>query len=333
VIAVFAVNGLLTLPFAAGAPTAAATTPDTYAAISWSSGVPSPVRRLEANAAVVQEKLYVLGGYITRWNPDVRSDVYDPSTRSWARLADMPVGTTHGGVAAVGTDVFVAGGYVAKSGGGQIFASTNVWRYDTVGNKWTAMPPLPSARGSGAMVAVGRKLFFFGGASLSRAEKSQHWMLDLDGTAKWVSRAPLPHVRTHFGAVLLEGLVYSIGGEIGHDSGAVVQDVVDVYDPVSNTWSSRAPLPKPRAHVSASTVVTGGRILVLGGDSPANTAIAEVTAYAPESNQWQELTPMPGARFAGVAGAFASGELFFTTGGLPRSATSWRGLPISSAGA
>ena len=53
------------------------------------------------------------------------------------------------------------------------------------------MPQLPSARGGGVLVAVGRKLHFISGADSSRADRTDHWVLDLDNTGAGWKTAPL----------------------------------------------------------------------------------------------------------------------------------------------
>jgi hypothetical protein len=45
-----------------------------------------------------------------------------------------------------------------------------------------------------------------------------------------------------------------------------------VYDPVTDAWTRRAPLPSARANISAATVLLNGkpRIEVVGGHAPGN---------------------------------------------------------------
>jgi N-acetylneuraminic acid mutarotase len=112
---------------------------------------PSPIARTEAQGAAVNGKLYLFGGYInTTYTPTRRADVYNPTNNTWTRIKDLPKGLTHSGTAVDGTHIYLAGGYPAKSTGGQSFATTDVWKYNVETNTWSSMPPLPEARGSGA---------------------------------------------------------------------------------------------------------------------------------------------------------------------------------------
>ena len=56
---------------------------------------PSPIIRAEALRAVVDDKLYVFGGFMGNDGPVKRSDVYNPATNTWTQIADLPTRLTH----------------------------------------------------------------------------------------------------------------------------------------------------------------------------------------------------------------------------------------------
>lgn len=299
-----------------------------FAAIGWLNGRASPITRSEAQGGFVNDKLYVLGGYVdSTYQPTRRSDVYNPANGSWTRLADMPVPTTHAGTAMVGKYVYLAGGYIGNADGGQTFATTNVWRYNTGSNAWSAAPALPAARGSGALVMLGSELHFFGGADINRQDKAEHWYLRLNGGTSWTSAAPVPNPRSHMGYASIGGKIYAIGGQHEVDGNLVAQTSVHAWDP-DGTWAQVASLPGPRSHISSATFVMANRILVLGGQLDHYTSVNSVLAYDPLSNSWTTLSSLPATRHSGVAGAFAN-QIFYTTGQLKT--TTYEGAPASSA--
>jgi N-acetylneuraminic acid mutarotase len=210
----------------------------------------------------------------------------------------------------------------------QVFATTDVWRYDAAANTFTAMPDLPEARGAGGLVAVGRKLHFFGGGDLDRADRAEHWVLDLDAQAAgWVDATPLPMARTHMGYANLNGKIYAIGGHTGLHEDLIPTGRVDVFDPASpGQWTTVASTPNPVSHIGSSTVVSGGRIIAFGGERGDANDIREVVAYNPVSNSWAALTPLPGARFSGVAGEID--DVFYFAVGSNQSST-FRGVPVA----
>jgi len=74
-----------------------------------------------------------------------------------------------------------------------------------------------------------------------------------------------------------------------------------MYDPTTNTWTTRAALPTGRSGIAAGVV--GERLYVFGGEIP--RLFGEVEVYDPATDRWQSLAPMPEPRhgiFAGVIG-------------------------------
>ncbi len=204
----------------------------------WKLGTPQPVARLESAGIVIGENLYVFGGFYFRLKASQRVDVYDPQQNTWARLADMPTPVTH--VSAVLDDRFVwfAGGFVGDHPGP---VTQQVWRYDTITDRWTAQVPLPENRASGGFQRLGRTLHYFGGFASDRDTTcTNHWVLNLDGGTAWQERAPLPEPIGHNASVVLHGKIYSIGGQIRHDTHPIDKATVYVYDPNTDAWQQLA---------------------------------------------------------------------------------------------
>jgi N-acetylneuraminic acid mutarotase len=98
-----------------------------------------------------------------------------------------------------------------------------------------------------------------------------------------------------------------IGGNNG--SGAAFGRV-DMYNPASNTWSSRSTMPTARAAASGAAV--GGKLQVIGGRN-GNIYLNTMEAYDPLTNSWSTRTSMPSSRAAfGVGGI--SGFLYAVGG-------------------
>lgn len=276
---------------------------------------------------VVNGKLYVFGGFDpdkSCCTPTRRAFVYDPALDSWTPIADMPAmgngtlagGLTHAGTATDGIAIYFAGGYTAANatGTGQIFGTREVWRYNVDSNTYTRLPDLPVARAAGQLAVVGRNLHYIGGTNQARTQDvGDHYVLALDGGTSWGTLAPLPNPRHHAGAAVLNGKIYYIGGQRGHDGPLVPQSDVHVYDPVSNSWSQAASMTKPTNHAGSSTFVKDGRIIVLGGQMNHNQSIRDVVSYNPATNSWSALTPLPRSVHSGVGGTIG-GKLYYSTG-------------------
>ncbi|MDQ3438785.1 MAG: hypothetical protein M3478_00375 [Planctomycetota bacterium] len=293
--------------------------------IVWEQITPSPIQRAEALTATIDNKLYVFGGFQGNAGPVVRSDVYDPVTNGWTRIADMPRRLTHAGVAVDGRHVYFAGGYIGTGPGfQQQFGSEEVWRYHVDLQEWSRMPDLPAELASGGLVVLGRELHYFGGNDARRQDVAGHHVLNLDNPTTWTIAAALPSPRSHLGYLALGGKIYALGGQFGNDDALETSNLVHVWDPASpGAWTSRASMPSKISHVSSSTFVLNNRIVIAGGETDHDDPTASALTYDPLSNTWASLTSLPAERFSGVARAI-EGVLYFTTGS--NQTTTYRGV-------
>lgn len=296
--------------------------PQPTGTIGWSNRAAHEVPRTEHMSAMVGGRLYLIGGYINnKYLSVARMDAYDPATNTWSRLPDLPQKLSHAGTAADDRYIYLAGGYTVDSTGTrQAFGLKTVRRYDTATGQWSLLLDLPLALGAGSMVLLGRSLYYMGGLDRVMNTYANVWSLNLDAAAPaWTTRASLPEANNHFGAVVLDGKIYTVGGQSGNDNTAVFKKSCYRYDPATNKWTAIASLASPpRSHVGPSTIVHGGKIIVLGGetDGPEVGRVASVKAveiYDPATNTWKANTSLPAARSGGTAASW-NGKIIFTTG-------------------
>ena len=92
-------------------------------------------------------------------------------------------------------------------------------------------------------------------------------------TSQWTVKASGPQERPPGTAVAQGGKLYLFGGS-GINSAGEWETLrsTRVYNPLTNTWGTAAPMPAARDGVSASRVFLGGlpRIEVVGGRPPGN---------------------------------------------------------------
>ena len=303
--------------------------------LDWQKAAPSPFARVEAPSAVIQGKLYLFGGFTDTLQSSSQVDLYDPSNDSWARRKDMPTGVTHLNPAIDGGTLWFAGGFKGKHPGP---VTNEVWKYDTVSDSWTAGPPLPEPRAGGGLAVLGRYLHYFGGYKSDRdTNAGDHWRLPLDGEvatpgqqAVWQRQADLPNPRGHVSAVVLDGKIYALGGDHGHDKTQIDVNACHRFDPATNAWSAIADLPDGRSHFESSTIVYKDRILIVGGrcnsSQPARNVVGDMLEYDPVTDKWNVFGAMPQKLLAPSA-AIISGRIMIIGGGLnnprPLSAATW----------
>ena len=99
----------------------------------------------------------------------------------------------------------------------------------------------------------------------------------------------MPTARDFLAAAVVDGKIYVLGGMTG-----VPTNVVERYDPVTDTWATMAPMPTGRYDLTAQSV--NGKIYAIGGTSNAFVVTNIVEQCDPVTNTWTTKTPMPTAR-------------------------------------
>ncbi len=114
----------------------------------------------------------------------------------------------------------------------------------------------------------------------------------------------MPAKRTEVAAAAMEGKIYVVGGfekpSLGNVLNFAITPSVEMYDPATDRWTSKAPLPVGLHHVGIGVV--RGRLYVIGGYAQSTFSVwnpvATVYAYDPAMDSWTERVSMPTARGA-----------------------------------
>jgi N-acetylneuraminic acid mutarotase len=286
----------------------------------WTVAAPAPIARFEANGVVVDDELWVLGGFTSADLQVTGSvDIYDPTADAWRPGPALPGAQTHIAVVTLGGDVIVGGGFVGAFTGARPPTTDAVWRWGATTGMWSAGPALPAPGAAFAWALLGTAFHVAGGlAADGSSDSNAHSVWDLAGAAMWTTAAPLPESRNHGGGAASGGLFYAIAGRHGwNESSGDVADV-DAFDPVTGSWTSRAPIPLARSEIGAATTTTAdGRIVVVGGSISGAVPSADVLVYDPAVDAWCALPSLPEARKGTVAARI--GSVIVVTGGSPTS--------------
>jgi N-acetylneuraminic acid mutarotase len=213
----------------------------------------------------------------------------------------------------------------------------SAWEYDPAADRWRALAPMPTKRGSPVAAVAGDKIYVIGGAALppgsketaihpARPHMSVGTVEEYDpATNSWRARASMPTPRNHAVAGSVNGRIYVIGGRTGAafiSSGSSNVDVVEEYDPATDSWgSARARMPSARSAMAGG--VYEGRIYVTGGegqDAQRMYTFRALEAYDPASNTWTVLPSMPVSRH-GLAGAVVGNRLHMVSGDVQSAGT------------
>ncbi|MBI4485807.1 MAG: Ig-like domain repeat protein, partial [Acidobacteria bacterium] len=179
--------------------------------------------------------------------------------------------------------------------------------------QWTFKASLPAPQTSPAYAALNGLIYAAGGWDAAHLCSYLNLFTEYNpATNTWSSRREMPTPREGARAGVWDGKVYVVGGSIGCGNPPTYRTGAnEAYDPATNTWSTRAPMPTARS--SHGVGVVNGVLYAVGGDGG-----KLVEAYDIGANTWSAKAPMLVSR-AGPAVAAANGKLY-VLGGLDYSA-------------
>lgn len=266
----------------------------------------------EMAVAEVDGKVYVLGGYPSSRDVQTTVQIYDPVADAWRFAAPMLVPTHHP----------VAVGFEGKlfSLGGQLQGDVNTERafaLDTVTDAWTELAPLPTPRGGGAAARIDDRIYVVGGRPPAG---NAFEVYDVSDDA-WTVLPSLPLAfdeRNHLIAAAIGGKIYVAGGRYdGGGFASPMTDSLDVFDPAVGTWSSAAPMLRPRGGING--VAAFGCFHVWGGEGSGigepNDVFPDHDVYDPLTNTWAALPPLPVPVHGVTGGVFLDGLIYMPGGG------------------
>ena len=201
-------------------------------------------------------------------------------------------------------------------------AQGNSLRLSTL--QWPQKADMPTARSCFSTSVVDAKIFAIGGRVLLErdefgdTELSTVEMYDPE-TDTWERKANMPTARSGVSVSVVDGKIYAIGGEtikkIAYHKSWTNETkelpTVEMYDPVTDTWTQKADMPTPR---KTKTCVVDGKIYAIGGsgfDLTSNNhwQLATVEVYDPTTDAWAKAKSMNHTRYD-AALSVVNGEIY-----------------------
>jgi hypothetical protein len=277
-----------TLPQAPGEPAAAAPAFATAASNTWRYRAPRPMGISKGSLSSVtnasgQSIVYAIGGRI-EGTAGWPIHVYTPSTDTWTtRQTRVPTAFLNG-VGKIGNRLYFSGGWYSDP---SERASNQLYAYDYTNDRLIRKADMPYPTAEGVTGVIKDKLYVLPGAcsgegpGFCESEPFRRLYRYDPITNTWLARPGAPHYHASGGGGVLNGKFYVVGGYIA--GGGRVADL-DVYDPVTNKWSTLGPSPVS-GEVTATTL--NGKLFVVQGGGGA-------FSYDPATNTWKQLaTPLP----------------------------------------
>jgi len=130
----------------------------------------------------------------------------------------------------------------------------------------------------------------------------------------WYTKDNMPTPRRGLVTASVNGIIYAIGGRSGSE---VNVGKVEAYNPqgtiLSSKWSTKKPLPSPRAWPSGAEAING-KIYVPGGLNTDGNPTKSLFVYNPATDTWVKKASLPVASWGGASVAL-NGKLWVVTPG------------------
>jgi N-acetylneuraminic acid mutarotase len=238
-------------------------------------------------AKIVLCGAFVLVGLISQSSISLAQD------KPWTTKAPMPTARFWYSCEVVNGKIYVFGGATTNNSP----ALASVEEYDPVTDTWTTKTPMPTPRYLTASAVVDGKIYIIGGDSIFILGWCDvlHTMEVYDpSNDTWdTQKTPMPTGRYAASACVVNGVIYVMGGVYmlpGDDVGRLL-NVVEAYDPATDTWTTKAPM--PTARYALSMPVVNGKIYAMGGSVGGGYGINTVELYDPETDTWTMKASMP----------------------------------------
>lgn len=257
---------------------------------------------------------------------------YSPASTNWLRGTDMNVARCEFAGGLIEGKIYVFGGH----GTDTRLKSTQV--FDPAQNQWTPLASNESNAGEGVMeltgAVVGGKLYAFGawgGTGSNGLGTAFNFVQKYDpDTDAWTPLAPKPTPVSGATCAVYNGEIYVFGGMFGYEvSPGKYHDtrynVVEAYNPASDTWRLVARLPKMIS--GQALAVVGDKAYLMGGYTGSKLS-STTFSYDFTTGLWTQkgLAAMPRPRvsdYAASAAPVVDGKIWFIGGIEGSSAGFW----------
>lgn len=263
------------------------------------------------------------GGEPAPESDEASGDSVPEAPGEWEVLAPVPEARTEVSVSTDGERVYLAGGFLAPPADHpedeRPPAARKLLVHDPAEDAWSEAGEIPVGTHHAGLLPVDGKLYLVGGYRDNSFEprSGEVWIYDPE-TGEWSEGSPMPTPRGALAYAVLDGKIHTIGGTVA-DPDALDTDehsvsdedesvgTHEVYDPETDAWERRAPMPTARNHHGAGAV--DGRIVVTAGRVGDRSRLTATEVWDAETDTWSEADPLPTGR-SGVASAVLDGEYY-----------------------
>ena len=256
---------------------------------SWEQVADMPTPRTKAKTAVVNGTIYVCGGYNGADNRLVNLkfldivEAYDPQTDTWTRKQGMSVSRVDFGMGVVAGKIYSIGGWIHP-----LDKEPEVpWRidlveaYDPATDTWMKRAKMQRRRDGFGVGVVNNHIYTIGGRGWPQVGPGGPFLKVIEEynpkINRWEWKHEMPNLRLAFSTVVLDDVIYLIGGFIWQNRVPQYMATVDIYNPETEEWNNIPPMPIPVLPFGAA--VANGNIYVFGGTGENKVNFASVMVF------------------------------------------------------
>ena len=227
----------------------------------------------------------------------------------WHVISELPTLRSGFSTAVVNGKIYLIGGTPFQNRRGP-YGLPTVEVYDPKTNSWERVADMPTPRTSTEATVINGTIYVCGGYNGIDNRAVNLKFLDIveaydPKNDTWARKQGMSVSRVDFGVGAVAGKIYSIGGSVHpfdrkpEAPGRI--DLVEAYDPATDTWVKRADMPTKRDGFGVGVVnnriyaIGGGGWPQVGAGGPFLTVIEE---YDPKINRWERKNEMPDLRLA-----------------------------------
>ncbi len=212
---------------------------------------PNPRRMAGSGQVQVGTKLYIVGGITEAGVVSGQVDCYDMATDVWTTLPNACNPRYAHGVAVLGTDIYVFGGFDG------VATMASAQKLNTLNNAWSDITALPNADGWLAGAAAGGKAYAFGGATYPSR------VLEYDPVGNtWTPLADMPQSRVYASAMAEGATIFLAGGENVAQGGTARRRVYS-FNTTTGAWADEEAMPASRVWPAVAS--SGAHLYIIGG--------------------------------------------------------------------
>jgi hypothetical protein len=277
---------------------------------SWAEKAPMNQARAYLGVAVVNGKIYALGGSNEEASGGSQlmpaqsfsggiigsNEKYDLSTNNWIERTPMPTSRMNFAIATYQNKIYCIGGndnYNSWVGVNEVYYPST--------NTWETKAPMPTPRSMLQANVVDGKIYCIGGLASNGQYSTTNEVYD-PATNTWSTKSSMPSPTGNYVSAVFDNKIYIIGGFNGYAG----VDLNQIYDPQNDSWSLGAPPPVGEISAGAATVgvMAPERIYCFSG---------RTQIYDPENDSWSLGSPVPVSR-GGFAVANVNDQLYVIGG-------------------